>query len=92
MYTHLEYTAYMNSIQYTIRNIPEPVDNALRSVARKKGVSFNSTVVEALEMAVGANGRQTRNTDFDWIIGSGLKDDSFDESMQWLNKLPKDIN
>jgi hypothetical protein len=82
----------MNSIQYTIRNIPVPVDTALRSVARKKGVSFNSTVVEALEMAVGANGRQTRNTDFDWIIGSGLKDDSFDESMQWLNKLPKDIN
>ena len=92
MYTHLEYTAYMNSIQYTIRNIPEPVDTAVRSVARKKGISFNSTVVEALEMAVGANGRQTRNTDFDWIIGSGLKDDSFDESMQWLNKLPKDIN
>lgn len=92
MYTHLEYTVYMSSIQYTIRNIPEPVDKALRSVARKKGVSFNSTVVEALEMAVGANGRQTRNTDFDWIIGSGLKDDSFDESMQWLNKLPKDIN
>ena len=82
----------MNSIQYTIRNIPEPVDTALRSVARKKGISFNSTVVEALEMAVGANGRQTRNTDFDWIIGSGLKDDSFDESMQWLNKLPKGIN
>lgn len=92
MYTYLEYTAYMNSIQYTIRNIPEPVDAALRSVARKKGISFNSTVVEALEMAVGANGRQARNTNFDWIIGSGLKDDSFDESMQWLNKLPKDIN
>ncbi len=82
----------MNSIQYTIRNIPEPVDTALRSVARKKGISFNSTVVEALEMAVGANGRQICNTDFDWIIGSGLKDDSFDESMQWLNKLPKGIN
>ncbi len=68
---HVMYTACMDSIQYTIRNIPKPVDKVLRLRAKKKGQSFNATVVEVLQQATG----QTKPTkvyhDLDWLYGSG---------------------
>ena len=61
----------MKSIQYTIRNIPAPVDRTLRERAKKHSKSFNQTVVEALKQATGTTEEPTEYHNLDWFIGSG---------------------
>ncbi len=66
------YTVGMNSIQYTIRNIPPQVDQTLRKRAKKAGKSFNQTVVDELSKATGARVEGPRvYHDLDWFFGSG---------------------
>ena len=40
-------------MQYTIRNVPESLDAALRQSARQKGKSLNEVAVEALARGAG---------------------------------------
>ena len=83
----------MNSIQYTIRGIPEPVDKALRELAKKKGRSFNQTVVDTLAAATGKTNEKAAYRDLDWFIGSADGcDKEFDEAMAWLDSMPTDID
>ena len=81
----------MDSIQYTIRNIPKPVDEALRKRAKQQNKSFNQTIVEVLGQAAGKSNIPPRNTDLDWFIGKGSFDKSFDDAQAWLDSLPMDL-
>ncbi len=70
----------MNTIQYTIRNIPPAVDRVLRRQAKNAGKSFNQTVVETLtKQTFGTN--QVPSTDFDWLHGKLKLDENFDEAI-----------
>ena len=60
----------MSNIQYTIRNVPADVDNSLRLRAKKKGQSFNATIVQALRQAT-TNSTGQSSSDLDWFYGSG---------------------
>ena len=60
----------MNRIQYTIRNVPAEVDNALRLRAKKKKKSFNSTVLEVLSQSTVA-AKNKPGSDLAWFYGSG---------------------
>ncbi len=92
MHAHIAYNVCMTSIQYTIRNIPKPVDQVLRDMAAHKRQSFNQTVVDALEKATGASEQQPVYDDLDWFIGTSTTcDPEFDEAMDWLDSLPKDL-
>lgn len=53
--------------QYTLRNIPDSVDEALRQRARETGKSFNQVAVEALIIGSGGNPKPKR--DFGPIFG-----------------------
>lgn len=88
------YTVYMGSIQYTIRNIPEPVNRVLRQRAKRTGKSFNQVLVEALEQAVGMvyKPKKVKHIDLDWFIGgNSLDKEEFEKSMEWLDSLPNDL-
>jgi hypothetical protein len=37
-------------MQYTIRNVPDTLDEALRRVARERGKSLNEVAIEALAL------------------------------------------
>lgn len=81
----------MKSIQYTIRNIPEPVDKALKQIAKENDTSFNQTVIDTLSRATGATST-TANGSLDWFIGSECTDDQgFLDAQKWLDSLPKEI-
>jgi plasmid stability protein len=54
--------------QYTVRNIPEQVDRALRRRVRETGRSFNQIAVEALAAGAGEPARPRR--DLSGIAGS----------------------
>lgn len=82
----------MNSTQYTIRAVPAKLDKALRKRAQKTGKSLNEVLVESLARGAGINIDDQTYHDLDWFVGSLTLDESFDEAMDWLNSLPKDLD
>jgi hypothetical protein len=68
-------------MQYTLRNIPASVDEALRRVARTKGKSLNEVALEALARGAGVDGEATRQRDLTDIAGTWRKDTAFDNAV-----------
>lgn len=81
----------MNSIQYTIRSIPAKLDQALRQRSKATGKSLNDIVIATLEKGAGVTPNSIFD-DLDWFIGSKSLSSTFEEDIQWLDSLPKDLD
>jgi len=68
-------------MQYTIRNIPQNLDAALRTAARKRGKSLNEVAIDALARGVGISGESRPQRDLRDIAGSWHKDAAFDSAL-----------
>lgn len=86
----IAYNVGMKSSQYTIRSIPPKLDLALRRRAQKSGKSLNEVLVETLAIGVGIS-PNTNFNDLDWFIGNKSLGVSFDQTIDWLNTAPKEI-
>jgi len=75
------YIAYNMCMQYTIRNVPGLLDEALRRSAREQGKSLNDVAIEALARGAGLSGRKFRQRDLSDIAGSWRKDPAFDAAL-----------
>jgi hypothetical protein len=58
-------------MQYTIRNVPKRVDEALRRKAKEEGRSLNELVIEAIEQRLKLPEEKKVYHDLDWFIGAG---------------------
>ena len=67
--------------QYTIRGVPEHVDDALRSEARRRDVSFNQLLVDELTKASGGSAGRIYRT-LDNIAGQWKEDPEFDKAIE----------
>jgi hypothetical protein len=85
------YTVGMKSMQYTIRGITPDIDKALRARARRSGKSLNETLIDSLRRDTGLSKKTTVYHDLDWLKGSKMFDESFDEAMRWHDSLPNKI-
>lgn len=68
-------------MQYTLRNIPEVVDAALRERARAENQSLNEVAVKALARGLGLSDRPVRHRDLGDLAGSWKDDPAFDEAI-----------
>lgn len=68
-------------MQYTLRNVPEIVDAALRRRAREQGKSLNEVAIEALARGAGVTGSRHRQRDLKDIAGTWRKDRAFDRAL-----------
>ena len=68
-------------MQYTIRKIPEPVDAALRRVARQQGKSLNDVAIEALARGAGLSDERSRQRDLSDIARTWRKDSAFESAL-----------
>ena len=68
-------------MQYTIRNIPNILDAALRRVARERGKSLNEVAIEALARGAGITRERSRQRDLGDIAGTWRKDPAFDSAL-----------
>ena len=73
--------AYTSCMQYTIRNVPETLDEALRRVARERGKSLNEVAVEALARGAGITQDRSRQRDLGDIAGTWRQDSAFDRAL-----------
>jgi plasmid stability protein len=73
--------AYNVCMQYTIRNIPNYLDAALRVSAREQGKSLNEVAIEALARGFGMGDERVRQRDLSDIAGSWRRDPAFDRAI-----------
>jgi hypothetical protein len=73
--------AYNLCMQYTIRNVPNILNEVLRRAARKQGKSLNGVAIEALARGAGVTGQRTRQRDLSDIAGTWRKDPAFDNAL-----------
>jgi plasmid stability protein len=73
--------AYHVGMQYTLRNIPKRVDQALRKKAKSQGRSLNDVAVEALAIATGmaTSEKPVKRRDLSDIAGTWVEDPEFDK-------------
>jgi plasmid stability protein len=74
-------SAYNECMQYTIRNIPDTLDEALRQAAHKQGKSLNEIAIEALARGAGITGERSRQRDLRDIAGTWRKDAAFESAL-----------
>ncbi|MEO7933485.1 MAG: hypothetical protein ABIT76_10040 [Chthoniobacterales bacterium] len=67
------------STQYTLRTVPDAIDQALRQRASKEARSLNAVAVEALRRGLELD--ETEYTDLDALVGSWQEDPAFDEAV-----------
>jgi hypothetical protein len=72
--------AYNVCMQYTIRKVPDTLDEALRRAAREQGKSLNEVAIEALFRGAGLTGECERQRDLSDIAGTWRKDPAFDDA------------
>lgn len=68
-------------MQYTIRNVPEILDEILRRYAREQGKSLNEVAIQALARGAGLGEKRFRQRDLGEIAGSWRKDPAFDRAL-----------
>jgi len=90
---HANITTMKTTPQYTIRNVPAPVDKYLREQAKKRGRSLNQVIIDELSERAGVtkNGKkQTLLESLDWFIGSGMDQDVID-ALEEEDRIQKQI-
>ena len=68
-------------MQYTLRDIPPPVDAELRRRAKAEGKSLNTVAIEILIRGTGLSGTPVRQRDLGDIAGSWREDPEFDRAI-----------
>lgn len=78
-------------VQYTIRNVSEKTDVALRRHAVREGTSLNTAALEALEAGAGVGDQSIRHHDLDDLAGTWVQDDAFDSAMEAFEEVDEDL-
>lgn len=68
--------------QYTIRSVPEDVDQALRKKARATGKSLNEIVLDVLSNETSTTSGPKLYHDLDFVIGTWVEDPEFDKIIE----------
>jgi hypothetical protein len=78
-------------MQYTIRNIPEILDELLRRSAREQGKSLNEVAIEALVRGTGLAESRSPQRDLGGIAGTWRKDPAFDRALADQDKIDPEL-
>ena len=80
------------TLQYTVRNIPEHVDRALRRRAGEERKSLNEVLRDALIREAGVVEPATRlYTDLDALAGTWVDDPGFDETIRAQDRVDESL-
>lgn len=83
--------AYTLCMQYTIRNIPPHLDDAVRRRARAEGRSLNEIAIEALERGMGVSEGRTSYRSLGGITGTWTEDAEFDAAIDEQDRVDDEL-
>ena len=78
-------------MQYTIRNVPRTLDEALRRAARERGKSLNEVTLEALVRGTGVTEERSRQRDLSDVAGTWRKDPAFDRALAAQDSIDEEM-
>jgi len=78
----------MKKSQYTIRQVPANLDEALRRKAKRQGKSLNQVVLDSLAESVGE--KASCYHDLDGLAGTWKTDKAFDAAVKAFDKIDPD--
>jgi len=78
-------------MQYTVRNVPHTLDEALRRAARERGKSLNEVAIEALARGAGITGERDRQRNLGGIAGTWCKDPAFDRALATQDTIDEEV-
>ena len=76
--------------QYTVRNIPAALDRALREWARRRNVSLNQAIVDAMQRGLGVE-EEYEHDDLDDFIGTWQKDEECEQAFAEQDTVDQDL-
>jgi hypothetical protein len=77
--------------QYTIRRVPDRVDQLLREKAEQCGTSLNEAALSALSSGLGVEGGGVIYNDLDDLAGTWVQDNAFDRAMKEMDTLDEGL-
>lgn len=78
-------------MQYTIRNVPDAIDAALRDRAKRLGMSLNDVVVDALRQATGCAAEPARFRDLHEFPGTWQNDAAVDAALAAQDQVDEEM-
>ena len=78
-------------MQYTLRNIPDILDAALRRRARAQGRSLNDVAIDAMISGAGLGEVRPRRRDLSNVAGSWQEDPAFDRALAEQDTVDRDL-
>jgi hypothetical protein len=78
-------------MQYTIRNVPPYLDEALRERAREEGKSLNEVTVETLLQGLALTGKPIRHRDLSDVAGTWTSEPEIEEALQDQRRIDPDL-
>ena len=83
--------AYNACMQYTLRNVPKSVDEALRRRARAQHRSLNDVLIECLQTALGLAGEPVKRRDLSALAGRWQADPECDAALDEQRRVDQDL-
>lgn len=77
--------------QYTIRQVPERLDERLRRLARERDTSLNQVVVDLLSAATGLSDEPVLHHDLDDLIGTWVEDPAVDQALAAFETVDEEL-
>lgn len=78
-------------MQYTIRNVPKNLDQALRRQAHRENKSLNQVVLEALMRALGLMDEPVRHRDLSDVGGTWVDDPETERALAEQRRVDPDL-
>lgn len=78
-------------MQYTIRQVPEPIDRLIRQQVKKSRKSLNGVLLSILERGVGATNEPVLYHDLDELAGTWVADPEFDAAIETFESIDEDL-
>lgn len=78
-------------MQYTLRNVPVPLDQALRERAERQGKSLNEVTIDALLEAFGLTREPVKRRDLSDVRGTWREDAAIDEALRDQRRVDPDL-
>jgi hypothetical protein len=78
-------------VQYTVRQVPRALDQALRRKSRREGKSLNTTALEVLATGLQLGKEPIRYDDLDFLVGTWVEDPKFDEAIHAQEQVDEEL-
>jgi len=78
-------------LQYTLREVPDRLDQKLRETASAYGVSLNKAAIAALSRGVGMESESVVHHDMDDLAGTWVQDPEFDEALAEMDRVDEGL-